>query len=573
VRRRTTRRRGALAAAWLLAAGLGRAAPPAASAEEGATGAPFEVPTGIPIALDGLHTSGEWDDAAVCPTGVPGVALRAKQYRSSLLLALATDRAWPTRGTLLFFGRSGEGTGGVREPGTVRVDFEPYEHDRPHAMATVQGPRGEERRDREVVVRAGNLATAATLEAAIPLSLLGVRDAKPRAVRWTVAVVRPGLVPKTVTFPAGLDVGARVGAPPPDLASSSRWAQGDAWPGAGGPPAFSKTEWTALTAADAETWRRGEAAHALAHALRGDDLESPAERPKRDATIEANLLANLRWIAAREPLTPTDVRATAIGLWRLNRADEALAALEASAGPRLGGDADDLQTRARIALDAERYEEAADALDRLAARVPDPLGSPHRSGAAAARAVLPAWLAEQEARRRDAKRDDLPLALLSTSKGDVLLTLLEDEAPNAVRNFVHLAEGPPEVGEGKPFYDGTRFHRVVANGLVQGGDPTSRADCAAAGAGGCPWWIERETGSRRGFFRGAVAFATGDGKVRSQFFVLTAPRPELAERGFSVFATVRAGMDVVDRLEACDTLVSVRILRKRAHAYVPSKKT
>jgi cyclophilin family peptidyl-prolyl cis-trans isomerase len=264
----------------------------------------------------------------------------------------------------------------------------------------------------------------------------------------------------------------------------------------------------------------------------------------------------------------------AIGLWRLNRPGEALSMLEASSGPRLGGDGDDLQVAARVATDAERYEAAAEAWERLAARVPDSVASPYRSQAAFARATLSVWLAEQQARREDAKRADLPLALLETTKGVVLLTLLEDDVPNAVKNFVHLAEGAPDVGDGKPFYDGTLFHRVESNHLAQGGDPTSRtAGCEAAGPGGCPWWIEAEKGPRRGFFRGAVAYATAGGRIRSQFFVLTGPRPELAERGFTIFATVRAGMDVVDRLEACDALVSVTILRKRGHPYVPAKKT
>ena len=52
---------------------------------------------------------------------------------------------------------------------------------------------------------------------------------------------------------------------------------------------------------------------------------------------------------------------------------------------------------------------------------------------------------------------------------------------------------------------------------------------------------------------------------------MTGPKPEYHKTGMPIFATVVAGMDVVDRLEACDALLSVEILRKRPHSYVPTK--
>ena len=72
--------------------------------------------------------------------------------------------------------------------------------------------------------------------------------------------------------------------------------------------------------------------------------------------------------------------------------------------------------------------------------------------------------------------------------------------------------------------------------------------------------------------RGSVGFAMGpDKKVRSQFFIMTAPKPRLADGGYPCFATVIGGMDGVDRLEACDVLQAVRILKKRDHPYAPKK--
>jgi peptidyl-prolyl cis-trans isomerase A (cyclophilin A) len=204
-----------------------------------------------------------------------------------------------------------------------------------------------------------------------------------------------------------------------------------------------------------------------------------------------------------------------------------------------------------------------------------PTGSaspPYLGAARVAREFGTAWQAEQGAREEDAQKDDQPLAVLTTSKGAVTIRLLEDDVPESVAQFVHLSEAA-KAEDGKPFYAGTRFHRVVSNGVAQGGDPKSRTEgCDAAGSGGSPWWIAPQANPRHGFFRGSVGWAMGaDKKVRSQFFVMTAPKPQLKSQGFTCFGTVIGGMDVVDRLEACDVLKAVTILRKRDHPYEPKK--
>ena len=61
------------------------------------------------------------------------------------------------------------------------------------------------------------------------------------------------------------------------------------------------------------------------------------------------------------------------------------------------------------------------------------------------------------------EKEKLPQVLLKTNKGDILLELYEDEAPNTVANYISLVE--------KGFYDGTKFHRVIAGFMAQGGDP------------------------------------------------------------------------------------------------------
>ena len=532
-----------------------------------------EIPVGIPIAIDGVPQPGEWDDALACPLSTDGPVLRIKQARGTLLFSLTTTSPWPNRGHFLLYAAPDAADGTWTAPGACTLDFEPFEHNRPHALVRQRTATGWAAKDAEAVVRTAGLTEAATLEGALPLSLVGV-TAKTTRLRWLVGWIQPGRHPTYVTYPQGLDVGATRGPPPQDLATTGRWALSTPFPGAGGPSAFSETEWNALVAADAERTQKGAKANDLALRHMGEiGTGSGEELPKRDAELESGVISPLAWIAAREKLTHTDVRAWATALWRQNRAPEALALLESLVATDPSDEApDDERLAAMVAADDERYEVAAAHWERVATLLPAHLRPPYVGAARNARALAVRLAAEKAARAEDAAKDDQPLALLRTSKGDVLVRLLEDDVPSHVTQFVHLAE-TAKTEDGKPFYAGTLFHRVVANGLAQGGDPKSRTEgCEAAGSGGSPWWVPAEKNARHAFYRGSVGFAMGpDGKVRSQFFVMTGPKPKLADTGFAVFGTVIAGMDVVDRLEACDTLLSVSILRKRDHPYEPKK--
>ncbi len=62
-------------------------------------------------------------------------------------------------------------------------------------------------------------------------------------------------------------------------------------------------------------------------------------------------------------------------------------------------------------------------------------------------------------------------AVLETEKGTIVLNLFYKETPMTVTNFVGLAEGTLDAAKGKPFYDGLKFHRVIADFMIQGGDP------------------------------------------------------------------------------------------------------
>ena len=576
----TAMRRTALVLSAALSLGIvGRAAAgdPPAGAEPAIPPATEEIPAGIPIALDGIVSSGEWDDAAVASFESPsGPALRVKQARGTLLVSVATDRPWPAMGRFALYTRPGRDPGAWDDRGAAHLDFEPTEHDRPHAMLEVKGESAWERKDALVVVRAAGLASRASFEVAIPLSALGVVGKTPPPLRWLAVWATPFGPRPSWTIPASLELNSALGATPKDLASSARWATATKWVEPGGAGAWSRAEWEAFVAADREIAERGTKAHALALRLRDGEYGSAEGRPearKIETEIRRDLLENLRWIATKEPWTPTDVRAVAAGHWKSNRYAEALALLEASIATRRDGSdrGADWDLVGRIAMDAERYDEASTAYERLADALPANQAPPYRAEAARARSLAKEAEAEALARAEDAAKSDLPIARVATSKGDFWMRLLEDDAPDAVAQLVHLAEASP-TKDGKAFYAGTLFHRVLPNLFAQGGDPTSREKgCAGegVGSGGSEWWIPAEQDKRHRPFRGAVAFALDHlSHVRGQFFVMTAGRPGFGEGTYPVFGTVVSGMDVIDRIEACDEIVSISILNKRPHEYV-----
>ena len=123
-------------------------------------------------------------------------------------------------------------------------------------------------------------------------------------------------------------------------------------------------------------------------------------------------------------------------------------------------------------------------------------------------------------------------ATLSTDKGDILMDLFADKTPKTVNNFVFLAR------EG--YYDGTIFHRVIADFMVQGGDPTG------TGTGGPGYRFADEfhpslKHSKPGIFSMANA---GPGTNGSQFFITHVPTPWLDGK-HSIFGQVISGMDVL----------------------------
>ena len=142
-------------------------------------------------------------------------------------------------------------------------------------------------------------------------------------------------------------------------------------------------------------------------------------------------------------------------------------------------------------------------------------------------------------------------AVFNTSEGKIVCRLFEKDAPKTVENFVELAEGKREwthpVGGKKSnnkLYDGTIFHRVIPDFMIQGGDP------AGTGMGGPGYRFEDETrGSVHKFDKpGKLAMAnSGPNTNGSQFFITVAATPWLTGN-HTIFGEVVEGQDIVTKI-------------------------
>jgi len=135
---------------------------------------------------------------------------------------------------------------------------------------------------------------------------------------------------------------------------------------------------------------------------------------------------------------------------------------------------------------------------------------------------------------------------LKTNKGDIVMTLHGANAPVTVANFVQLAESD--------FFDGTAFHRVIADFMIQGGDPYSKdPDNPLIGTGDPGYKFKDEINDQK-LVRGSVAMANaGPNTNGSQFFIVTAESTPWLDGMHTNFGEVTAGMETVDLISASQT--------------------
>jgi peptidyl-prolyl cis-trans isomerase B (cyclophilin B) len=149
------------------------------------------------------------------------------------------------------------------------------------------------------------------------------------------------------------------------------------------------------------------------------------------------------------------------------------------------------------------------------------------------------------------------LATIETTKGTIVAELFEKEAPGTVGNFEKLANSG--------FYDGVKFHRVIPDFVVQGGDPLSR-DLAAGdgriGTGGPGYRIKCETAANPHKHQvGALSMAhAGKDTGGSQFFLVLSEQNTRHLNGVhTVFGQIRDGLDVMKNLRQNDVMNKVRV--------------
>ena len=142
-------------------------------------------------------------------------------------------------------------------------------------------------------------------------------------------------------------------------------------------------------------------------------------------------------------------------------------------------------------------------------------------------------------------------AVFNTNEGTITVRLFEGDAPVTVKNFLDLAEGKKEwthpgtrAKSSDKLYDGTIFHRVIPDFMIQGGDPTG------TGMGGPGYKFQDETsGSKHRFDKaGKLAMAnSGPNTNGCQFFITVAPTPWLTGK-HTIFGEVVEGQDIADKI-------------------------
>lgn len=140
----------------------------------------------------------------------------------------------------------------------------------------------------------------------------------------------------------------------------------------------------------------------------------------------------------------------------------------------------------------------------------------------------------------------MPIATIETNYGTITLELFAADSPKTVENFITLAK--------QGFYANTKFHRVIPDFMIQGGDPLSKeAERSRWGTGGPGYQFADEFNSHR-LVRGSLAMANAGANTNgSQFFIVTAESTPWLDGKHTNFGRVISGMDVIDQISAVAT--------------------
>ena len=186
------------------------------------------------------------------------------------------------------------------------------------------------------------------------------------------------------------------------------------------------------------------------------------------------------------------------------------------------------------------------------------------------------WAEELRLREEDAKGEPLPQVSILTTKGEVIVELFENQAPETVANFIHLVE--------QGFYDGLTFHRVLEHFMAQTGCPYGD------GTGGPEYSIygEAKKPNARKYFRGTLGMALSNGDDNSggsQFFICFLPASNLNGQ-YTAFGRIVKGIEVIGNIAqvnpdekkkedappvVLDEIIEAKVVRKRNHEYKPNK--
>jgi cyclophilin family peptidyl-prolyl cis-trans isomerase/HEAT repeat protein len=261
-----------------------------------------------------------------------------------------------------------------------------------------------------------------------------------------------------------------------------------------------------------------------------------------DVIVRATAAGQLGELAPDPETTAALAAALPAALQRDEMNDAALAILDALAKQK----SEAALAAIRTALDSPDYLLRRRAAAIIESAQPDTTASPEHGDGRIETVATRNRIGDY--RRALARRAARVLANVSTDKGAFQLELLPDAAPLTVDNFVELAR--------RGYFNRIAFHRVVPNFVIQGGDP--RGD----GNGGPGYQIRCEI-NEVPYTRGAVGMAlSGKDTGGSQWFITHSPQPHL-DGGYTVFARVVSGMEVVDRITRGDRILAVNVTETR----------